>query len=227
MLRIGPRGASGHAPENTLKAIEAGIAAQSDFVELDVQRTRDNNLVIMHDKRVDRTTNGTGLVSDLTLKELKSLDAGAGERIPTVEEVLHVAHGRVGLMLEIITPGIGAELYELVRRSRFPGPLIYASFLHAELLKVNHANRLALLEAIPVDPTAFALDAKATYAGLSIDSITPAFVADLHKTKLTVFVYTVNDPRDIECMRSIGVDGAISDYPELIPKSELISRLAH
>jgi glycerophosphoryl diester phosphodiesterase len=218
MLRIGHRGARGHAPENTLKSIEAGIAAGADLVELDVQRTRDDQLVIMHDKRVDRTTNGSGLVSEMSLTELRELDAGLGERIPTIEEVLDVANGRIGLMLEIITPGISRELSRIVRQGGFKEQVIYASFLHAELLSLNHGSRLTLLEGIPVSPTAFALEAGAAYVGLSLDSLTREFVDVLHKSALKVLVYTVNDPRDIAWLHSLGVEGIISDYPELVPK---------
>ena len=83
MLRIGHRGARGHAPENTLKAIEAGIRAGADLVELDIQRTADGGLVVMHDKRVDRTTNGTGCVTRMSLEELRRLDAGEyGQEAP-------------------------------------------------------------------------------------------------------------------------------------------------
>ena len=95
MLRIGHRGARGHAPENTLQAIEAGIRAGADLVELDIQRTKDGGLVAMHDKRVDRTTNGTGYVTGMTLEELRRLNAGEGERIPTLDEDLTCASGRM------------------------------------------------------------------------------------------------------------------------------------
>ena len=101
VLRIGHRGAAGHAPENTLASIEKAIALGADLVELDVQRTRDGYLVIIHDKTVDRTTDGTGSVSRMTLATLRTLHAGDGQRVPTLEEALQVANGRVGLIPEI------------------------------------------------------------------------------------------------------------------------------
>lgn len=200
-------------------AIKAGITALADFVELDVQRTRDGQFVIMHDKRVDRTTtNGSGRVSEMSLEQLQQLDAGLGEHIPVLEEVLDLASGRVGLMLEVITPGISASLFNTIQRHSFRGTIIYASFHHAELLSIPHGPRLALLEGVPVKPVNFALDAQATHVGVSIDSITPGFVDALHDARLQVFVYTVNDRRDVDWVSSLKVDGIISDYPEIVPK---------
>ena len=216
MLRIGHRGARGHAPENTLLSVDAAIARGADMVEVDVQRTADGQLVLMHDKRVDRTTNGTGYVSEMTLAELRRLDAGGGQRIPTVRELVEHASGRVGLMLEIITPDIGSQLSEEIRDSDFSGDVMYASFLHDELANVSGGARLVLFEGIPVSGAAIALDAKATHVGISIESLTASFVASLHESGLAVYVYTVNDPRDILLVKSFHVDGVISDYPERI-----------
>lgn len=186
-----------------------------------MQRSRDGHLVLMHDKRVDRTTGGAGRVGALTLAELRRLDAGSGERIPTVEELLGLARGRVGLMLEIITPGIAGQLCATVAASGFAGPLIYASFLHEELLSVRRAApeaaTLALIEGVPVTGAAFAREARASHVGLALDSLTGRFVETLHEAGLAVFVYTVNDPRDVEWVRSLGVDGIISDFPERLP----------
>jgi glycerophosphoryl diester phosphodiesterase len=217
-LRIGHRGAAGHAPENTLASIRTAIALGVDLVELDVQRTADDELVIMHDKRVDRTTGGRGYVSQMKLDELRRLDAGGGERIPTVHEVLEAARGRTGLMLEIVSPGIGDELHAMVSRSGFGGAVIYASFLHSEVAAIrridSNAQTLALIEAVPVDATAFARDARVTHVGLSVDSVTPDFVQALQSDGFKVFVYTVNDRRDIDWLKSLRVDGLISDFPE-------------
>ena len=98
VLKIGHRGAAGHAPENTLAAVQKGIALGVDFVEIDVRRTADGALVALHDSTVNRTTNGKGRVDALSLRKLRAFDAGQGERIPTVEEVLTRAAGHAGLM---------------------------------------------------------------------------------------------------------------------------------
>jgi glycerophosphoryl diester phosphodiesterase len=222
IMRIGHRGAAGHEPENTLRSFERAIALGVDLVEFDVQLTSDGHLVLMHDKRVDRTTNGRGYLSDMTLAELQALDAGKGEKIPTLKDVLRLTSHRVGLMLEIITPGIAEQIVRAVEES-YEGQVIYASFLHAEVAEVKRlspdASTLALIEAVPVRPTDFAKDANVTHVGLSVDSTTSHFVSALHEEGFKVFIYTVNDPRDIFRLRSLNVDGLISDYPERLQDS--------
>jgi glycerophosphoryl diester phosphodiesterase len=222
ILRIGHRGAAGHAPENTIAAIRAGISLGVDFVELDVQRTRDGRLVVMHDKLVDRTTDGTGLVSKMTWDELQLLDAGSGERVPCVEDALAAANGHAGAILEAKTPGIGPAIHRMVRASAFSGQVIYASFLHEEILEIARidplARTMALMECVPVSGAALARDANATLVGLSHDSATPELIAALHDASLEVLLYTVNGPRLIHRAIELGADGVISDYPERIPK---------
>jgi glycerophosphoryl diester phosphodiesterase len=222
ILRIGHRGAAGHAPENTIAAIRRGVSLGVDFVELDVRRSRDGRLVVMHDKLVDRTTDGTGLVSEMTWDELQLLDAGNGERVPCVEAALAAANGRAGAILEAKIPGIGPAIHRVVRGSAFSGPVIYASFLHTEILEIRKidplARTMALMECVPVSGAALARDANATFVGLHLDCASAKFIATLHDDGLEVLLYTVNDPRLIHCAIELGADGVISDYPERIPK---------
>ena len=173
IVRVGHRGAAGHAPENTLAAIERGIALGAQFVEFDLQRTRDGRIVLMHDKRVDRTTNGRGRVADLEWEELRRLDAGAGQRIPLLEEALEVANGRAGAILECITPGLGEAIWRETAQAGFRGPSIFASFLHREVRAIREldagAMTMALLEGVPLTPAAFAVEAGATHVGLALE----------------------------------------------------------
>jgi glycerophosphoryl diester phosphodiesterase len=218
-VRIGHRGAAGHEPENTLRSIGRAIEIGVDLIEVDIQMTSDGHLVLLHDKRVDRTTNGRGYVSEMSLRDVQALDAGTGERIPRLEDALELASGRTGMMLEIITPGIAAAVVESVK-GIFKGPVIFASFLHNEMLAVRRllpdASTLALIEAIPVRPTDFAKDAAVTHVGLAVDSITAGFVTRLKEEGLKVFAYTANDPRDISWLHSLNIDGIVSNYPERI-----------
>lgn len=222
ILRIGHRGAAGHAPENTIAAIRKGISLGVDFVELDVQSTRDGRLVVLHDKFVDRTTNGTGPIWEMTWDQLQLLDAGDGERVPGVEAALAAASGRAGMILEVKTPGIGPDLYHAVQASAFSGPVIYASFLHAEILAIRkiapQARTMALMECVPISGAAFAREANASLVGLALDFATAEFVTALHDAGLEVLLYTVNEPRLIIDAIDLGADGVISDYPERVPK---------
>jgi len=222
ILRVGHRGAAGHAPENTIAAIRRGVSLDVDFVELDVQCTRDGRLVVMHDKLVDRTTDGTGLLSDMTWDELQLLDAGDGERVPCVEAALAAANGHTGVILEAKTSGIGPAIHRVVQASAFSGPVIYASFLHAEILEIRRidalARTMALIECVPLSGAAFARDAEATLVGLAVDSASAEFIATLHEAGLEVLLYTVNEPRLIARAIDLGADGIISDYPERVPK---------
>jgi glycerophosphoryl diester phosphodiesterase len=222
ILRIGHRGAAGHAPENTIAAIRRGISLGVDFVELDVQRTRDGRLVIMHDKLADRTTNCSGVICEMTWDEVQLLDAGHGERVPSVEAALAAATGRAGVMLEAKTPGIGPDLYNTVQASAFSGSVIYASFLHAEILRIRRidpqARTMALMECIPPSGVAAACEANAAMVGLAFDSATAEFASALHDAGLVLFFYTVNEPSLIARAIDLGADGVISDYPERVPK---------
>ncbi len=220
ILRIGHRGAAGHEPENTLASIQKAIDLGCDLVEVDVRRTKDGQLVLLHDERVDRTTNGKGAVAEMTLKDLRRLDAGGGQRIPTLEEALHATNGRVGLILELKARGIGEQTCSVVRQSGFIGPVIYASFVHADLLQVQHvvqqATTMALFKKLPRNPVQSALEAKAAQVGFRHDTATKLLVKACHTADLRVFVYTVNKPKDIQRMGTLGVDGIVSNFPDRI-----------
>jgi glycerophosphoryl diester phosphodiesterase len=219
-LRIGHRGVAGHVPENTLVALEQAIKLGVDLVEFDVRRSADGALVLFHDRTVDRTTNGKGSVDSLPLSVLRGLDAGGGERIPLLEEALACLNRQAGAMIELKVRGIAADVCAVVKAIDFQGPVIYASFFHEELLTVrslmSDAYTLALLEGLPVYPTAFAIDAKATHWGLALDFVTSDLVRAFQAQSIKVFVYTVDDPEDISRMKRWGVDGIISNFPDRI-----------
>lgn len=217
-LRIGHRGAAGHAPENTLESIRTAIGFGVDQVEVDLRASRDGHLVVIHDETVDRTTSGKGKVAELPLAELTALDAGCGQRVPTLEEVLELAQGRVGLMLELKVSGIAVQTVELVRQRQFTGAVIYASFLLHELILVRQADAgpktLALFDEIPQDAVAQALTVRASHVGLNYKTATAQTILAFHRAGFQIFVYTVNEPLDIQAVRRLGVDGIISDYPD-------------
>lgn len=218
-LRIGHRGAAGHAPGNTLLSIEAALRLGVDVVEIDLQQTSDGHLIVLHDRALHPSTTGRGPVATRSLDEIRTLRTVPGELpIPTLEEVLACVNDRAGLMIEFKAPGIAAQVLDIVRHADFSGAVYYASFLHEELLSVREldakAATIALLEGTPVNMAAFALDAKATHAGLSIHSLSRRFVEALHEAGVRVFTWTVDEPEQIAFAKSCGVDGLISNFPD-------------
>ena len=222
VLRIGHRGAAGHAPENTLAAIQKGIALGVDFLEIDVRRTADGVLVALHDETVNRTTNGKGRVDCLSLQEVKKFNAGKGEHIPTLEEVLKVAAGEAGLMLELKVKEVAQQTVEVVREAGFRDPVIYASFLHDELKHVRTvdpgASLMVLFGGLSLASVARAIKYRPSHVGLRHDKATRPLVDAFHRADLLVFVYTANTPSAIQHARSINVDGVISNFPERIAR---------
>jgi glycerophosphoryl diester phosphodiesterase len=220
ILRIGHRGACGHAPENTLASIEQAITLRCAFTEVDVQRTSDDELVLLHDERVDRTTNGRGCVSELTLSDVQKLDAGGGQSPPTLEDALKAANGRIGLILELKTGGLAYDACATVRAGGFNGPVIYASFLQEELQHVRRANpdaqTMILFTRLATNPGAVAAGLHATHVGLRLDTVTKSLVTALHNERLIVFAYTANQPAEISRLIVLGVDGIVSDFPDLV-----------
>jgi glycerophosphoryl diester phosphodiesterase len=206
-LRIGHRGAAGHERENTTRSFLRALDLGVDLIETDLRETADGAIVLYHDTWIVRTS---------TLAALRAID----EEMATLEDLLAVANGRCGLMLELKVTGIAERTIAAVAAAGFTGPVIYASFHHDELLTIRRlqpdAKTLALIQAEPVDKTRFAIDAQATHAGINIEFATAAFVSALQKSGLRVFVYTVNEPEDIAAMKALGVDGIVSDYPDRV-----------
>jgi glycerophosphoryl diester phosphodiesterase len=221
VVRVGHRGAAGHAPENTLAAINAGIACGADIVEIDLRRTADGVLVALHDATVNRTTDGTGRIARLSLQDVKKLTAGKGQQIPTLQEVLDAAGGRAGLMLELKVRGIAGQVVNAVHQAGFKKPVIYASFLYDELPQVQEADpdadRMALFDRLPGPSVARATKYAASCVGLRHDRAARRLIESFHRSDLRVFVYTANRLVDIERALSLGVDGIISNFPDRIP----------
>jgi glycerophosphoryl diester phosphodiesterase len=136
-LKIAHRGASGYEPENTIRAFEKAIELGADMVELDVHLSRDGCLIVMHDASVDKTTNGSGYIKDLTLQELKMLDAGKGEQIPTLQEAIDCVKNRCGLYIELKGEHTEQPVVELVRRNVMQDTVIIASFDANKVRKVK------------------------------------------------------------------------------------------
>ncbi|HEY8418452.1 MAG TPA: glycerophosphodiester phosphodiesterase [Limnochordales bacterium] len=223
---IGHRGAAAVAPENTMASFALALQAGADGLELDFQLTKDGQLVVIHDQTLKRTTGADGMVKDRTLAELKQLDAGswfaprfAGERIPTLEEVLDLARGRAFVNAEIKNlpyryPGIEERLLVAVRRTGFPlDQLIVSSFDHESLLRVQALEpRVAIAALFGHYPVALG-DLPGTVLHPHWGVADGAFMAKARAAGRTVNVWTANDPDAWEHLVRVGVDGIITDDP--------------
>lgn len=229
VLVIAHRGASGHAPENTLAAFKRAVALGATFIETDLQLSRDARFVAIHDDTVNRTTNGHGKVQELSLADLRKLDAGSwfgseftGERIPTLEEILEFSKKHdVVFYLELKPAGSWAGEPALIGALRASGEI-------ARTVVISFDSRI--LEALrKIEPTVMtgllfngqigrpldrAVEVGARQLAVRGDLVTPALLADARKRDLQVVCWTVNHPAHMRMLIEAGVDGIISDYPD-------------
>lgn len=217
------RGASGYEPENTLLAFERALAMGTRWIELDVYAV-EGELLVIHDDRLERTTNGTGLVMDKGLFYLRTLDAGKGQKIPFLREVFDLVGDRAGINIELKGPGTAAPAAAVIGAAITTGRMtaeqfIVSSFSHKELLHFRArcpGIRIGVLvSGVPWRYARFAeqVGAYAVHAGMNI--VSGRFIADAHRRGLRFFVYTVNTREDLKRMEEMGVDGAFTDYPDL------------
>lgn len=221
MQIIAHRGASGFYPENTLLAIEQALLAKADGIEIDVFCV-ENQLVVIHDENVSRTTNGTGLLRDFTLTQLQQLDAGSGQQVPTLWQVLQLVNNQTLLNIELKGADTAEPLLELLRKaetelSTDPDKLLISSFNHHLLKQIqNHRPELklgALTASLPLDYAAFASELGAWSVNCDKGFINRQMVQDAHQRGLQVLVYTVNDEVTAAQMQQLGVDGIFCNYP--------------
>ena len=224
VLNIAHRGASGDFPENTLRAFDAAIAAGAAMCELDVQRTADGVLVVIHDDTLDRTTDGDGQVAGSTFAALRRLDAGrwcdpqfAGERLPTLREVFELVRGRCALNVELKADGIAGPVCELIREQRAEETTLVSSFdwpAIAEVRRIAPAIRTGLL----TDREAgHALDTATTMQVAALnprhDLVDRALCLKAHRRGLKVYAWTVDDPAEMGRLIDAGIDGLMTNYP--------------
>ena len=228
------RGAKNYAPENTLSAFKIALELGADGFELDTQLTSDGHIVVFHDNTVDRTTNGHGKLSKLTLAELRELDAGSsfsekfrGEKIPTLDEVFEILGKRAFIDVELknfSTPfdNLAEKVCEVVRRHTMQKNVLFSSFLPWNLWKAAR-----ILPEVPCglitakDWRGVLVRSFGFYFGNYdalhpfLGSVTPQQVHRVHKLKRKINVWVVNKENDIRRLYSWGVDGILTDEPQL------------
>ena len=229
------RGASGYAPENTLIAIKQAIEMKVDGIEIDIQLTRDGRIVLMHDWKVDRTTTGRGYVYELDYNYIKSLDAGQwftkdfiGEVVPTLEEVLDILPQDMILNIEIKDTAryhskIEEKLLEVLKKypDKFEN-IIVSSFHHDKIKKLQELEpklKLALLtnsEFIEIEKYLSTNELSSYSYHPEINHVSKEDIEKLHAKGIKIFVWTVNKEEDLNYLVELGVDGVISDYPDIM-----------
>lgn len=220
MKVIGHRGAAFYEPENTLRSIKKAIEFGVDFVEIDVHLSKDKKIVVIHDDKVDRTTNGRGYVLEFNLADLKKLDAGKGEKIPTLQEVIYLAKDKVNLIIELKCPGITKPVTDIINKNDIEKNVYVISFWHDMVKEIKAINKNiktgVLFVGNPIDANKLALNANADMLDLNFKFLTKKLVTEAHNAGLEVFTWNVDDKGYIKQVTDTGVDAIGSNKPDLL-----------
>ncbi|MCL6519864.1 MAG: glycerophosphodiester phosphodiesterase [Armatimonadetes bacterium] len=234
VLTIAHRGFSAIAPENTLAAFKRALELKPDLIECDVRRTKDGKIIIIHDATVDRTTNGTGRVADMTLEELRQLDAGswfgaqyAGERLPTLEEFLNLPWGETQPIIEIKEQSLEDDVVALVQQRGMSERTAICSFHHKIGLRLKELDCLIRFSPLISSQTEISGDEAVRLAneaaavngwvfGVNYTAITPDLVKATHAANMLMEAWTVDDEENIRRMVTMGVDVIASNQLDLL-----------
>lgn len=244
ILNVAHRGASGYAPEHTLTSYKMGEQMHGDYIEVDLQMTKDGDLIAMHDETLDRTTNGTGQVKDYTLEEIKELDAGSwfnekypekanpeyeGLKVPTLEEVFQTFGKNANYYIETkspeVYPGMEEKLAEMVDEYRInKDTLLVQSFSSASLLKMNEIDpSIKLVQLMWYTSPAAISDAEvqaikhyAVGIGPNSNMIDKEYVQKTVQNGLEIHPYTVNEKEEMQKLIDWGVTGMFTNFPDLL-----------
>jgi len=236
-LKIGHRGAAGYCPENTISSFKKAVELGVDYLELDIQMTKDRKLVVIHDPTVNRTTNGKGKVKDFTLQEIQRLDAGswfhcnfAGEKIPSLSEVFDEFAGKIGILIELKKPSLYPLMEEklaeeLEKRELTSGDkqIIVQSFDRVALKRFHE-----LVPAIPIgilvkntgvkiisNKNLKSFSSFVSYVNPKITMVNKRMIKRIHHHGFKTIIWTVNKKNDLRTLKNFHVEGIISDFPDL------------
>ncbi|MBI2279226.1 MAG: hypothetical protein HYU68_00825 [Bacteroidetes bacterium] len=244
LIITGHRGAGGLAPENTLASIQLALDLGVDRIEIDVQQTNDNVIIVLHDRTLKRTTNGFGFIKSMNYADLLKYSAGikfnkvyAEEKIPTLEQVIDLINGKVELLIEtkysyLYYPNIERHILNVIKNKNAFGWCKIISFNDRALFRINKLNKEIRIGKLFVGKSAtlpLSYDTTINFKPLEryhfVDEIivqhkyaSKAFIDKVHQFGKELHVWTVNDPETIEKLIERGVDGIISDYPNLLLK---------
>ena len=227
---IGHRGASGYEDEHTIKSYELAVQQGADYIEMDLQLTKDNKLICMHDATVDRTTTGTGTIANMTLAQIKALKTTNGEQIPTLEEVVSHFGKSVNYYIETKSPfniNMDQELLRILQNAELIGigskrkQVIIQSFADDSLKNIRNQYSDIFLVRLSKTFTQSDIDTSVLIAdgmGPNFTNVTKELVDSAHAKGLVVHPWTVNTVADMDKALSYGVDGFFTNYPDLYKK---------
>lgn len=217
---VGHRGAMGVMPENTIKGFQYAINLGVDYVECDVHLSRDAQLIVMHDTTVERTTDGHGAIRDLTAARIRSLDAGGGEQVPTLDEVLETVRHEVHLLIELKGVGVEQAAVEAVKAHGMEDEVTFSSFVLDRLAAVRAMGDQYRVRAILPNPTEFELARAVEMQAVGIDvqyrNVCFRVIETAHEMGLEVLAWNPDTWHEQETMIALGVDGVSSNRPDIL-----------
>ncbi|MBN2150145.1 MAG: glycerophosphodiester phosphodiesterase [Candidatus Lokiarchaeota archaeon] len=225
MTVIAHRGYSSMYPENTLLAFQKAIEIGADYIEFDVRRTKDDVLVVSHDASLERCGKTNARVDNSTLSELRAINLGSGQQIPTLEEVFRLCKGRIGMHLEIKGFGITPQIARMIREQCVESEVIASSFKHVELMRIKEeVSDLPCSIVVPAESYEGASPAvmegtflfkamafKATGIHVSQSCLSEELVKKAHDAGLYLNVWNVDSPIIWEACLEMGVDGVFTN----------------
>nr|WP_288979719.1 glycerophosphodiester phosphodiesterase family protein [uncultured Allomuricauda sp.] len=224
-LVIGHRGAMGHETENTLASVQKALDLGVDMIEIDVFKIQSGEIVVFHDEKVDRLTNGGGNIEEYNIVQLRQLILDGGHKIPMLQDVLKQIDNKVVLNIELKGPGTADRVnfivdYYIKSKGWSPENFVISSFNWDELRDMRSHNadiKIAVLTSEdPIKAIDVAKELKAVAINPHFETLTKENTAKIHEEGLKVYTWTVNEPEDIQKMTEFGVDGIITNYPERV-----------
>ena len=222
MLRIAHRGASGYEQENSMKAFHKAIELGVDIIELDIQQTSDGKFVIFHDHYLDRCTNSSGRISELTLDLIDHrVRLKNGDKIPHLEEVCsHLKKNNAVALFELKNDYSAEKVFEIINSIVDPDNFIIGSFFHKQILelknKIPNAITCLMFESLPVNLYEYLMKTKVNYAAVGFESTNQKLISTIKSASVKALVWTLNESREIKLAHKYCVDGIISNFPDRI-----------
>lgn len=217
---IGHRGAAGVLPENTLKGFAYAVGLGVDAVECDVHLARDGKLVVMHDEKVDRTTNGSGRIVEMDLADIRALDAGDGETVPTLDELLDLIRGKCGLLCELKADGAEGAAVEAVTERGMGGDVVFISFSMQRLADVKRRDadlRTGAVMAVAAGKDVEkAAELGAESVGVHYKNASLGAVERVKNAGMRFGAWTPNKLEEMKAMIDLGVDLLTTDRPDIL-----------